>query len=160
MAQTTTKDSYMLTITNRLDTLAKQKPEMAEPIAFYRAALPLLREAQTAIEPFTLPAETARHKLAAGIPLLLGEDARCREADDEAAARESRHVQERATVDFERPGCRHGYALPPPFRAASLIASRMRRYVPHLQMLPLIADAMSSSVGSGVDRRSAEAAMS
>jgi hypothetical protein len=74
MAQTTTKDSYMLTITNRLDTLAKQKPELAEPIAFYRAALPLLREAQTAVEPFTLPAETARHKLAAGIPLLLGED--------------------------------------------------------------------------------------
>lgn len=49
-------------------------PELAEPIAFYRATLPLLRQAQAAVEPFSLPAEMARHKLAAGIPLLLSED--------------------------------------------------------------------------------------
>jgi FdhE protein len=61
-------------ITERLNILAEQKPELAEPIAFYRVALPLLREAQAAVEPFTLPATTAQQKVAAGIPLLLGED--------------------------------------------------------------------------------------
>jgi FdhE protein len=61
-------------ITKRLDSLARQKPELAEVVALYRAMLPLLAEAQAGVEPFTLAAETARRKLAAGLPLLSGED--------------------------------------------------------------------------------------
>ncbi|MBI1879965.1 MAG: formate dehydrogenase accessory protein FdhE [Chloroflexi bacterium] len=74
MTQTAPTDSRITAITNRLDTLAERMPELAEPIAFYRAALPLLRQAQATVEPFSLPTKMARHKLAAGIPLLLGED--------------------------------------------------------------------------------------
>ncbi len=74
MARTAAVDPQIAAIINRLDSLAQQKPELAEPIAVYRAVLPLLREAQAMAEPFILPTETARHKLAAGIPLLLGED--------------------------------------------------------------------------------------
>jgi hypothetical protein len=57
----------------RLDSLAERTPDLAEPIAFYRAALPLLREVQARIEPFTLDPDTAGHKLKAGSPLLVGE---------------------------------------------------------------------------------------
>ncbi|MCL4295147.1 MAG: formate dehydrogenase accessory protein FdhE [Anaerolineae bacterium] len=67
-------DSQTTAVMNRLNRLIEQKPELAEPVAFYQAALPLLRQAQADVEPFTLPPETARNKLAAGIPLLLGED--------------------------------------------------------------------------------------
>jgi FdhE protein len=74
MARTTTADPYITTILKRLDTLAEHTPELAEPIAFYRALLPVLREAQTGVEPLTLPTETIQQKLAAGLPLLLGED--------------------------------------------------------------------------------------
>lgn len=74
MAQTVPTDPQITAITDRLNTLAERLPELAEPIAFYRAALPLLRQAQATVEPFSLPAEMARQKLAAGIPLLLGED--------------------------------------------------------------------------------------
>jgi FdhE protein len=74
MARTATLDSQTTALINRLNNLAAQKPELAEPVAFYQAALPLLRQAQADVEPFALPPETARNKLAAGIPLLLGED--------------------------------------------------------------------------------------
>jgi hypothetical protein len=74
MTRTETLDPQTTAIMNRLNNLAEHKPELAGPIAFYRAALPLLYQAQAGIEPFTLPLETARNKLAAGIPLLLGED--------------------------------------------------------------------------------------
>jgi FdhE protein len=74
MARTATTDPQVEAIYQRLNRLAEQKPELAEPIAFYRVMLPLLREAQRLIEPFTLPLETARQKLAAGLPLLLGEE--------------------------------------------------------------------------------------
>jgi FdhE protein len=74
MARTAVIDPQTAAITTRLDTLAKQKPALAEPMAFYRALLPVLREAQAAVEPFSLAPDTAQRKLAAGLPLLLGED--------------------------------------------------------------------------------------
>jgi hypothetical protein len=74
VAHSVSPDPQVIALTKRLNTLAERSPEMADPIAFYRTALPLLREAQMAIEPFTLPVEVARQKLAAGIPMLLGED--------------------------------------------------------------------------------------
>ncbi len=58
----------------RLDDLVERWPDLAEPAAFYRAALPALRTAQKNIEPFTLDAGTAKHKLESGLPLLVGED--------------------------------------------------------------------------------------
>jgi FdhE protein len=58
----------------RLDDLVERWPDLAEPAAFYRAALPALRTAQKTIEPFTLDAETAKRKLESGLPLLVGED--------------------------------------------------------------------------------------
>ncbi|HLF03009.1 MAG TPA: formate dehydrogenase accessory protein FdhE [Anaerolineales bacterium] len=69
-------DPQTQAILKRLDELAAMRnaPDLAGPVAFYRAALPLLREAQAGIEPFTLDAETAQHKLASGLPLLIGED--------------------------------------------------------------------------------------
>lgn len=74
MARTAPIDPQVAAMTKRLDTLAERSPELAEPIAFYRAALPALHEAQAAMEPLTLTTEAAQSKLAAGIPLLLGED--------------------------------------------------------------------------------------
>lgn len=74
MTRTTTIDPQATAFQARLEHLTRQKPELAEPVAFYQAALPLLRQAQADVEAFTLPLETARNKLAAGIPLLLGED--------------------------------------------------------------------------------------
>ncbi|MBI3242492.1 MAG: formate dehydrogenase accessory protein FdhE [Chloroflexi bacterium] len=58
----------------RLDDLVERWPDLAEPAAFYRAALPALRAAQKNIEPFTLDAEAAKRKLESGLPLLVGED--------------------------------------------------------------------------------------
>jgi FdhE protein len=74
MARTAPVDPQVAAINKRLDALAERSPELAEPIAFYRAALPILREAQATIERVNLPAATAQQKLAAGLPLLLGED--------------------------------------------------------------------------------------
>jgi len=58
----------------RLDALAEQAPDMAEPIAFYRATLPILRDARTQVTPFTLDPETTRDKIRSGLSLLVGED--------------------------------------------------------------------------------------
>src|SRR6266571_3765971 len=66
-------DPQIAAAIKRLDTLAETAPDLAEPIAFYRAALPTLREAQTGIEPFTLAPEVVKRKLAAGVSLLVGE---------------------------------------------------------------------------------------
>jgi len=74
MIQTPAIDRQKAALFARLDVLSQQKPELAEPLAFYRATLPLLNEAQAQVEPVELPAEVARQKLAAGLPLLLGED--------------------------------------------------------------------------------------
>jgi hypothetical protein len=74
MARPAVEDTQAALITKRLDSLARQKPELAGIVALYRAMLPLLREAQAGVEPFTLAAETAHHKLAAGFSLLLGEE--------------------------------------------------------------------------------------
>jgi FdhE protein len=60
--------------TKRLDELAKRKPELAEAAAFYRAMIPLLRQAQTAVPPFTLDPTLAQQKIDAGRPLLVGEE--------------------------------------------------------------------------------------
>ncbi len=61
-------------VLKRLDDLAKRLPDLAEPAAFYRTALPALRAAQKNVEPFTLAAEAATRKLETGLPLLVGED--------------------------------------------------------------------------------------
>ena len=74
MARTSTPDPQTAAIAKRLDTLVERRPELVEPITFYRAMLPLLRQAQLIIEPFSLTTETARHKIAAGLPLLIDED--------------------------------------------------------------------------------------
>lgn len=58
----------------RWDILAQQVSDLAEPIAFYRAALSVLHEAQAEVEPFTLDPATAQQKLASGLPLLIDED--------------------------------------------------------------------------------------
>jgi FdhE protein len=74
MARTAVEDARAGLITKRLDSLAQQKPELAGIAALYRAMLPLLAEAQAGVEPFILGTETARRKLAAGLPLLPGEN--------------------------------------------------------------------------------------
>jgi FdhE protein len=74
MARTVTIDLQIEAIHQRLNRLAEKKPELAEPVAFYRVMLPVLREAQRPVEPFNMAPETARQKLAAGLPLLLGEE--------------------------------------------------------------------------------------
>jgi hypothetical protein len=61
-------------VLKRLDAVVERAPDLAEPVAFYRAALPALREAQANVEPFTLAPETAQRKLESGLPLLIGED--------------------------------------------------------------------------------------
>jgi formate dehydrogenase accessory protein FdhE len=73
MAQTPATDPQREAILQRLGRLAEQKPELAELIAFYRTMLPLLREAQRTVEPFSLAPQVAQQKLRAGLPLLLGE---------------------------------------------------------------------------------------
>jgi FdhE protein len=73
MSRTTILDPQVEVILQRLDRLVEQKPELAEPAAFYRAILPLLHEAQRAVEPFSMTPATAQQKLRAGLPLLLGE---------------------------------------------------------------------------------------
>jgi len=67
-------DSQTEAILKRLDTLAERAPDMVEAVAFYQAALPLLREFQAKVEPFSLTPEVAQGKLQAGLPLLVGEN--------------------------------------------------------------------------------------
>jgi FdhE protein len=57
-----------------LDGLTKQTPELAEAAAFYRAALPLLRQYRQDVAPFRMEQPAARSKLEAGLPLLVGEE--------------------------------------------------------------------------------------
>lgn len=68
------RDPQTEAVLKRLDTLAERAPDLAEPIAFYRAALPLLREAQAQVTQFTLDPETVQRKTAFGLSLLVGED--------------------------------------------------------------------------------------
>jgi FdhE protein len=70
----TKRDGPPEAFSKHLEKLATHVPEMAEPAAFYRAALPMLRAAESGIEPFCLPSETVRRKLGSGQPLLVGED--------------------------------------------------------------------------------------
>jgi FdhE protein len=67
-------DPHIDALLKRLDDLAKRSPDLAEPIAFYRQALPALRRAQAGVEPFALEAGLAARKLHQGQPLLVGED--------------------------------------------------------------------------------------
>jgi len=67
-------DSQTEAVLKRLEALAERAPELAEPVAFYRAALPALRQAQADVPPFSLDPETAQRKLESGLPLLVGED--------------------------------------------------------------------------------------
>jgi formate dehydrogenase accessory protein FdhE len=74
MARPATADPQTEAVLKRLDALAERAPDLAEPIAFYRAVLPALRAAQATVEPFTLTPEAAQRKLESGLPLLVGED--------------------------------------------------------------------------------------
>ncbi len=74
MARPATTDPQTEAVLKRLDALAECAPDLAEPIAFYRAVLPALRSAQATVEPFTLMPEAAQRKLESGLPLLVGED--------------------------------------------------------------------------------------
>lgn len=58
----------------RLDGLVERAPELGEPAAFYRAALPALHEAQAGVVPLALNPGMTQRKLAAGLPLLIDED--------------------------------------------------------------------------------------
>lgn len=66
-------DPFQATLTKRLEELAHRLPELEPALAFYRAAIPLLRKAQRQVAPFTLDPAYAQHKLQQGIPLLTGE---------------------------------------------------------------------------------------
>jgi formate dehydrogenase accessory protein FdhE len=75
MARTSKQaDPQIQAALKRLDALAERAPDLAEPIAFYRAVLPILREAGAQVTPFALQPETARDKLRVGLSLLVGED--------------------------------------------------------------------------------------
>ena len=74
MARQTKTDPQIEAVLKRLDTLAASAPDLSEPIAFYRAVLPALREAQADVESFTLAPEVAQRKFEAGLPLLVGEE--------------------------------------------------------------------------------------
>lgn len=74
MARPVTADPQTEAVSKRLDALAERAPDLAEPIAFYRAVLPALRAAEATVEPFTLTPEAAQRKLESGLPLLVGED--------------------------------------------------------------------------------------
>ncbi len=67
-------DPYVEAIFKHLAALSRHSPALAEPLAFYRAALPLLHEAQASVTPFVLPPDTAQSKLESGVPLLVGEE--------------------------------------------------------------------------------------
>jgi FdhE protein len=66
-------DPFVTTLAKRLDDLARQTPELEPALAFYRAAIPLLRMAQRQVAPITLDPAYAGHKLQNGTPLLTGE---------------------------------------------------------------------------------------
>lgn len=74
MPRTAPPDPAIASALRRLDQLAESAPDLAEPLAFYRAALPHLHQAQTRIEPFHLDPAVAQRKLETGQPLLVGED--------------------------------------------------------------------------------------
>ncbi|MGQ0602018.1 MAG: hypothetical protein ACT4QE_10025, partial [Anaerolineales bacterium] len=67
-------DPATVSALKRLDQLAQSAPDLADTIAFYRATIPLLSEAQSTAEPFRLDPEIAQQKLQKGQPLLVGED--------------------------------------------------------------------------------------
>ena len=57
----------------RFDALRQQAPELAEAIGFYAGLVPLLRAAQAGVEPLVFERADVQRKLAAGLPLLVGE---------------------------------------------------------------------------------------
>jgi FdhE protein len=59
---------------HELDGLAEHTPELAEAAAFYRAALPLLGQYRQTVPAFHMGQPAAETKLAAGLPLLVGEE--------------------------------------------------------------------------------------
>lgn len=67
-------DPHIQAALKRLDRLVENAPDLAEPVAFYREVLPILRDAQHQVSPFTLDQATLQQKLKAGLPLLVGED--------------------------------------------------------------------------------------
>jgi FdhE protein len=59
---------------SRLNDLVARRPELAEAAAFYRATIPLLRQAQHTVPPLALDPAIGRQKIAAGRPMLIGEE--------------------------------------------------------------------------------------
>src|SRR5262245_6566086 len=73
LAPPSSPDPQASVLLKRLDALTTQQPHLAEMLHFYRAVLPLLQTTQHTVEPFTIDAVAAQHKLQAGIPLLMNE---------------------------------------------------------------------------------------
>ena len=74
MAQLAKVSPQIETALKRLDGLVQRTPEIVEAVAFYRAAIPALWQAQQAVPFFTLDPAAAQQKLESGQPLLVGED--------------------------------------------------------------------------------------
>jgi hypothetical protein len=98
--------------------------------------------------------DTAAHRLGAVFCFLrLGRNGKPQGEHKATRGRAEQHAP--AADIFEGLHRRH---VQTPF-AARLIAARMRGYVPHRQMFPLIMESMSASVGFGVSFRSEAACM-
>ena len=89
MAHSATIHPQVQAALRRLDDLAKRKPELADAVAFYRAVIPALHDAQQTIPAFVLDPTLAQRKLASGRPLLIDEDL---PLDLEATARFFSHL--------------------------------------------------------------------
>jgi hypothetical protein len=74
MTSPTRSDSAADPAVRWLGEIVKRRPELAEAAAFYQAIIPAQHQAQAAVPPFTLNPAEARRKLAAGRPLLVGEE--------------------------------------------------------------------------------------
>ena len=74
MAPATKASPQLEAALKRLDGLVQRTPEMAGAVAFYRAAIPLLSQAQQNVPAFTLDPAMAQQKLESGRPLLVDED--------------------------------------------------------------------------------------
>lgn len=61
-------------LAKRLETMVARAPELAGPAAFYGSVWPVLRAAESGVEPFQLPTATSGRKLGSGQALLVGED--------------------------------------------------------------------------------------
>jgi FdhE protein len=167
MAQTVKVQPQVEAVFKRLDDLVKRKPELAEAAAFYRAVIPVLRQAQQAVPAFTLEPRLAQEKIEAGRPLLVGEDL---PLDGAATAdlflRLCRIVEDMDTTVANNSG-RSGWSLfkrvgavrepplhEPPLRAAA--ARQIRQAVAQGQLdLAVVWQAIAAGDEQGVERTAA-----